>query len=327
MLTLTTSSLPSSFSCFSFPQEPAWEKAATIIAQRYDPEYDGRIRLAKVDCTVHQDLCRSHHVQGFPSLRIFRSGHDMLESHGNHNHESYYGERDTDSLVKFAESLVPAESGQRKLADKSGDAHKDVARKAPQAGGCNIEGFLLVKKVPGNLMVHANSGAHSFDPASTNLSHFVHSFKFGPHLNSRNINKIARLLPHLPAKKSRLERTFFLSGQSNVTHDHFLQVVKTDLMPLGESPLFHLNPNPALQSYDYTSHSHTLQTPNVPVARFHYELSPMQILISEDRRSFSHFITNLCAIIGGVFTVAGILDSVLHGAATVLKKVQLGKQY
>lgn len=31
--------------------------------------------------------------------------------------------------------------------------------------------------------------------------------------------------------------------------------------------------------------------------------SIFQVLISENPKSFSHFITNVCAIIGGVFTV------------------------
>jgi hypothetical protein len=51
----------------------------------------------------------------------------------------------------------------------------------------------------------------------------------------------------------------------------------------------------------------------------------MQILITENPKSFSHFITNLCAIIGGVFTVAGILDSIFHNTVRLVKKVELGK--
>lgn len=37
---------------------------------------------------------------------------------------------------------------------------------------------------------------------------------------------------------------------------------------------------------------------------FHFFLLPFyQVLITENPKSFSHFITNVCAIIGGVFTV------------------------
>ena len=51
-----------------------------------------------------------------------------------------------------------------------------------------------------------------------------------------------------------------------------------------------------------------------------------QIVVSERRKAFYHFITTLCAIVGGVFTVAGILDGVLHQSVNLAKKMELGKQ-
>lgn len=38
-----------------------------------------------------------------------------------------------------------------------------------------------------------------------------------------------------------------------------------------------------------------------------------------------HFVTTTCAIIGGVFTVAGIVDGLVHTGARLAKKVELGK--
>ena len=38
-----------------------------------------------------------------------------------------------------------------------------------------------------------------------------------------------------------------------------------------------------------------------------------------------HFVTTTCAIIGGVFTVAGIVDGLVHTGARFAKKVELGK--
>uniref|UniRef100_A0A453BD67 Thioredoxin domain-containing protein n=1 Tax=Aegilops tauschii subsp. strangulata TaxID=200361 RepID=A0A453BD67_AEGTS len=57
--------------------KPSWEKAAQIIRERYDPEMDGRILLGKVDCTEEVELCKRHHIQGYPSIRIFHKGSDM----------------------------------------------------------------------------------------------------------------------------------------------------------------------------------------------------------------------------------------------------------
>ena len=46
----------------------------------------------------------------------------------------------------------------------------------------------------------------------------------------------------------------------------------------------------------------------------------------EARTSFLHFLTNVCAIVGGVFTVSGILDATLyHGQRLIRKKRELGK--
>lgn len=38
----------------------------------------------------------------------------------------------------------------------------------------------------------------------------------------------------------------------------------------------------------------------------------MQIIVAEKRRAWYHFLTTTCAVVGGVFTVAGICDSLLH---------------
>ena len=34
--------------------------------------------------------------------------------------------------------------------------------------------------------------------------------------------------------------------------------------------------------------------------------------VTESRKTYSSFLTGLCAIVGGVFTVAGMVDSALH---------------
>ncbi|KAF9589098.1 hypothetical protein IFM89_018829 [Coptis chinensis] len=45
---------------WSIRLKPSWEKTAQIIRERYDPEMDGRILLAKVDCTIETEMCRSN---------------------------------------------------------------------------------------------------------------------------------------------------------------------------------------------------------------------------------------------------------------------------
>uniref|UniRef100_A0A8C9ELS9 Endoplasmic reticulum-Golgi intermediate compartment protein n=1 Tax=Pavo cristatus TaxID=9049 RepID=A0A8C9ELS9_PAVCR len=57
-----------------------------------------------------------------------------------------------------------------------------------------------------------------------------------------------------------------------------------------------------------------------------YELSPMMVKLTEKHRPFTHFLTGVCAIVGGIFTVAGFIDSLIyHSARAIQKKIELGK--
>jgi thioredoxin-like negative regulator of GroEL len=73
--------------------KPAWDKLM-------DEFKDSKTALvADVDCTVHQDLCGKHGVQGYPTIK-----------YGDPNNmEDYQGGRDFDDLQKFAkENLGPS---------------------------------------------------------------------------------------------------------------------------------------------------------------------------------------------------------------------------
>jgi hypothetical protein len=59
---------------------------------------------------------------------------------------------------------------------------------------------------------------------------------------------------------------------------------------------------------------------DVPEAKFSYDLSPMAVLVSSKGRRWYDFVTSVCAIIGGTFTVVGIVDAVLY------KIIKGGKQ-
>jgi hypothetical protein len=75
-----------------------------------------------------------------------------------------------------------------------------------------------------------------------------------------------------------------------------------------------------------TAHSHSYAGDDVPSAKFTFDLSPIQIVVTDGGRPLYHFLTTTCAIVGGVFTVAGILDALLYNGIKMVKKVNLGKQ-
>lgn len=63
-----------------------------------------------------------------------------------------------------------------------------------------------------------------------------------------------------------------------------------------------------------------------PAAKFSHDMSPIQIVVTEKPKAFYRFVTSTCAVVGGVFTVAGIVDGIVHGTRQAIKrKVDLGK--
>lgn len=62
----------------------------------------------------------------------------------------------------------------------------------------------------------------------------------------------------------------------------------------------------------------------LPGVFFHYDLSPMRVRVEEKRRSFGHFLTRVCAIIGGVFTVMGLVDSLVFRVGEQLQRGKRG---
>lgn len=51
---------------------------------------------------------------------------------------------------------------------------------------------------------------------------------------------------------------------------------------------------------------------DVPEAKFSYEISPMAVIVKRTGRRWYEFGTSLFGILGGTFTVVGLLDSTLH---------------
>jgi Endoplasmic reticulum vesicle transporter len=47
----------------------------------------------------------------------------------------------------------------------------------------------------------------------------------------------------------------------------------------------------------------------IPEARFAYEVSPMAVIVSKKRQKWYSFITHILALIGGTFSIVGLVDA------------------
>lgn len=104
---------------------------------------------------------------------------------------------------------------------------------------------------------------------------------------------------------------------------HYIKIVPTTYVRSDDSTL-------STNQFSVTRHSRQVSLftgeSGMPGIFFSYELSPLMVKYTEREKSFGHFATNLCAIVGGVFTVAGIIDALLyHSVRAIQRKVELGK--
>lgn len=296
---------------------PTWEAVTQEVHKKY-PEEDGRIRMAKVDCVANKKLCEKHQITAFPSIRIFLHGtDDVIDIAGRHNHLAYYGDRTTAALMQLASQAAEANGNKP---HNHGISHATSVNQ--KGSGCNFSGMLLVKKVPGTLHFAARAPGHSIDYLNMNMSHVVHHMYFGNKPTPRRKRALVKYHPLGLTNdwSDKLAGQAFISENAGATYEHYLQTVLTSIQPR-KSKLARFD------AYEYTVQSHAYDAEDHAAVKFTYKMSPIQIIVTEKMKPFYHFVTAVCAVVGGVFTVAGILDSMAYTTAkTFKKKIDLGKQ-
>ncbi|ELW69597.1 Endoplasmic reticulum-Golgi intermediate compartment protein 3 [Tupaia chinensis] len=154
--------------------------------------------------------------------------------------------------------------------------------------GCQVYGFLEVNKI--------------------NMTHYIQHLSFGE---------------DYPGIVNPLDHTNVTAPQASMMFQYFVKVVPTVYMKVDGEVL-------RTNQFSVTRHEKVanglLGDQGLPGVFVLYELSPMMVKLTEKHRSFTHFLTGVCAIIGGMFTVAGLIDSLIyHSARAIQKKIDLGK--
>ena len=75
----------------------------------------------------------------------------------------------------------------------------------------------------------------------------------------------------------------------------------------------------------YTVHSNKFSQAEgaPPSLDFKYDLSPISIVVQQSRMPAYRFVTSTCAIIGGVFTMIGLFENIIHHASEKMLKKQI----
>ncbi|KAG7400643.1 hypothetical protein PHYBOEH_004910 [Phytophthora boehmeriae] len=316
---------------------PEWERAAAQLPDH--PEYSEMVRMASVDCTDPEAvwLCRRAHIRAFPSMLIYMYGSTSTRY-------IYNGPRKTEHLLQFldlffrrlepdadfAEEVnvnndrlglpLPVRVSEDNLGDL--DFKKRRPSNTVQTGaveGCEISGSISVNRVPGMLVFTARSDEVSFNAQTVDVSHRVNHFSFGQVRRNENLFTGGSGLLAAPSNRFPLDKKLYTIESENVSVEHFMNVVGFDNQVSTRKTHFQQ------RTYEFSATT-TQYTDKAPSALFTFDISPLVVQITTDSIPFYHFITHLCAVIGGVFTVLGLVDSgVFHALNTIQKKQQLGK--
>ena len=170
---------------------------------------------------------------------------------------------------------------------------------------------------PGKSFIINHVHVHDVNPfASTdfNISHHINHLSFGQQL----VDHEGQLQANNP-----LDDVDGVADRGAMMFQYYIKIVPTTYMQPNGSYF------PSNQ-FSVTRHSKVVSVMSgesgMPGVFFSYELSPVMVKFSPKEKSLGHFLTGLCAIIGGVFTVAGILDKLIYTSTRLIEqKIEIGK--
>ena len=173
-------------------------------------------------------------------------------------------------------------------------------------GGCQLYGHLELNKAFGG---HFHVAPHKqlkpqggdsgiltlwdlifFTFEQFNITHTINSLSFGD---------------QFPGIKSPLDGQSRSLEDTHGMYQYFIKVVPTRYQGLHKKEI-------ESNQYSVTEHMRHLSPGSgkgLPGLYFYYEVSPVQAIFEERRKNkFLSFLTNVCAIVGGAFSVMGIVD-------------------
>jgi len=180
-----------------------------------------------------------------------------------------------------------------------------------QQEGCELAGFVEVNKVSGNF--HFAPG-HSFQHAH---GHHIHEFQQeqAARFNvSHTINTLHFGDFDVPGRVNPLDGLTRISLQGAGVFQYFIKVIPTTYVDLDN------NKNIKTNQFAVTEHrkdSGRRSSFVLPGLFFIYDMNPIMVTISKQHTPLLQFMTKLCAIVGGTFTIFGFIDSLIF---TLLKR-------
>lgn len=189
----------------------------------------------------------------------------------------------------------------------------ETEKLAQDGEGCRFTGKMFVNRVAGNFHValgrtfhRKGRMVHQFRPGqehSYNSSHIIHFLSFGE---------------PLPGYSGPLDGVTKIAKQAGGVFQYYMKIVPTIYSEIDEE-VIHSYQFSATQQGNYMDSSGLMTS--LPGTFFVFDLSPFMVKIENDQMPLTHFLTKICAIIGGVVSIAGFVDSFMYNSLHVRRQV------
>eukprot|EP00535_Pseudo-nitzschia_heimii_P011112 CAMPEP_0197194592 /NCGR_PEP_ID=MMETSP1423-20130617/29533_1 /TAXON_ID=476441 /ORGANISM="Pseudo-nitzschia heimii, Strain UNC1101" /LENGTH=519 /DNA_ID=CAMNT_0042648041 /DNA_START=215 /DNA_END=1774 /DNA_ORIENTATION=+ len=339
-------------------EQPDFAKTAEEHKDAENGDHHQQVQIAKVDCVDHSDVCKSYDIRAYPTLRLFVDGVPWKELFAdstnrgllNTGSSDYQGHRTVLEMVEwlhFVEQQVEEDEGARTLhlAHKAARERLDDEKQAEEDKkwndpaiqkkklhhhkvaknwkdikhpGCQVAGFLLLDRAPGNFHILARSKHHDLVAEMTNVSHMVNELYIGDPTAMHWIKgKRSKVPAEVESIIMPLNGNIYPTMELHESYHHYIKLVATKIegMKIGKRDLvtYQMLANSQLAFYDKSV---------TPEAKFAYDLSPIAVKYTFRSRKWYDYLTNIFAIIGGVFTIVGMVEGVLGRIVSRVGKQQ-----
>lgn len=187
--------------------------------------------------------------------------------------------------------------------------------------GCQIAGHILLHKAPGNFHVQARSPSHDLDASMTNVSHIIHTLSVGNPYAAKQLSRNFEIPDAIKQNFNPIDGNAYVSHIHHEAHHHYLKIVTTQTEETRDKKLPKTDSDALRFNRDYKAYQllHNSQLAYydkdvVPEAKFIYDLSPISITYKIQKRHWYDYITSVMAIIGGTFTLFGMLEATVNAA-------------
>lgn len=191
--------------------------------------------------------------------------------------------------------------------------------------GCRFTGFIEVQRVPGNFHI----GHHAFGDIMQNLDRqgikLDNSFKIN-HLSFGEKTRFSSIKSRFPDTDIQHPLDGYELSRKDNLDNKMRSLFSIKAVPSIFESDWGFGDWFASEVFQLNSHEeHRMEGSNENLIIFQYKVSPVAVRYSNHRENTAQFLINICAIIGGVFTIAGIVDSIIHKTSKLIFKESINK--